>query len=126
MFTLKVDAAKLINRTVRMGNEMTTAGEALVKEVALAGLKASVQASPVDTGTLARSWQLTPIRKSGEGISGGYSSNIHYLYAVNYGYRAYGSGRWVAGKFMIEKGETAMEQRAKSSLKKILGRVLKF
>lgn len=126
MFTLRVDAQALINKTVKMGQNMTTAGEALVKEVALAGLKESVKTSPVDTGTLARSWQLTPVKKTGSGIQGGYSSNVHYLYAVNYGYKAYGTRKWIEGKFMIEKGEQAMIKQSKSSLKKILGRVLKF
>lgn len=126
MFEIRVDTASLMAKTVKMGTQMTSQGEKMVKEVSLAGLRESVKATPVDTGALARSWQLSPISKSGNGIKGGYSSNSEYVNAVNYGWKAYGKGSWKEGHHMIEKGEKAMEKATKRIIKKFMGQVLKF
>ncbi|HDR7275045.1 TPA: HK97 gp10 family phage protein [Bacillus paranthracis] len=124
MFTISTNARQIEQLFRRIGSDMENKGKELIQDVAKEGLRSAVKATPKDTGTLQRGWQLKPLRKANGEIIGGYGNNVEYMMAVNYGWLAYGKGAFHTGYYMIEKSDAAMRVYSQKRMKKLIKEVI--
>jgi len=101
-----------------------TEGETAVKNASTAGQREAIKGAPRETGNLKRSIQLKPIQKTSTGIIGGFDASVKYASPQNYGFVHNRSGRFIEGKFFMEKGYQAslvrLEKEVQKAIKKFI------
>lgn len=102
--------------------------EWLVNTLLARHLARTVKGTPVITGTLRRSWQVTPARFQGSTCVGHLYNSMEYSVYVENGHRTRGGKGWVKGRFMLAKslgqvkkdlvriGKPALEELLKEAL----------
>lgn len=94
--------------------------EKQLKRVAT-GLVADIQLNtPVDTGTLKRSWKVGKVKNGTVEVG----TNVEYAPMVEYGYE-HESGGFVPGQHMVEKSVKQLEDRLPKELEQWLQQLLK-
>lgn len=126
MFRVTVQDRLLRAKLQRMYMGIGEDGETAVKNASTAGMREAVQKAPRDTGALKRSIQLKPIEKTSTGIIGGFDANIKYAAPQNYGFVHNRSGKFIEGKFFMEKGYQVsldrLDKEVAKAIKKFLQR----
>ncbi|MDA1658821.1 hypothetical protein PDK35_02375 [Bacillus cereus group sp. TH153LC] len=119
-FRIDDQALKAKLRRFSQGFANSSEGEAVIRKSTLAGMKVAILEAPEKYGDLKRSIQLKPIEKSGSGVEGGFDVNIKYAAPQNYGWKDKRTGNWHPGKFFMEKGYEATEEKAEKEMKKAI------
>lgn len=95
------------------------------KELAARLLRMVKQKTPVDTGTLRRSWTIGEIHKNGNDYVVDVKNPKEYATYVEYGHRTAGHTGWVSGRFMLTISEQELERIApqvlENKIRKFLG-----
>ncbi|ASS76819.1 hypothetical protein CIG75_18980 [Tumebacillus algifaecis] len=94
----------------RMQQDYPAFVEECIREIALRLLAKTVARTPVDTGLLRRSWQITAVRR----VPGGYQVDVfnpvEYAKFVEFGHRTASGTGWVEGRFMLTISERELQR----------------
>ncbi|PFQ13520.1 HK97 gp10 family phage protein [Bacillus cereus] len=100
-------------------------GEDIVKKSSVSGMRKAIQSAPHDEGNLKRSIQLTPLKRTSQGIEGGFTVNIKYGAPQNFGWVDKRTGKFHPGKHFMEVGYLYTEEMAKKQVKKAIQKFLR-
>lgn len=119
--------AQLMRRLqeLQRGLAHSTEGEEIVKKSSVSGMRKAIQSAPHDEGNLKRSIQLTPLKRTSQGIEGGFTVNIKYGAPQNFGWVDKRTGKFHPGKHFMEVGYLYTEEMAKKQVKKAIQKFLR-
>ncbi|MGE0981467.1 HK97 gp10 family phage protein [Bacillus cereus] len=119
--------AQLMRRLqeLQRGLAHSAEGEDIVKKSSVSGMRKAIQSAPHDEGNLKRSIQLTPLKRTSQGIEGGFTVNIKYGAPQNFGWVDKRTGEFHPGKHFMEIGYLYTEEMAKKQMKKAIQKFLR-
>lgn len=119
--------AQLMRRLqeLQRGLAHSSEGEEIVKKSSVSGMRKAIQSSPHDEGNLKRSIQLTPLKRTSQGIEGGFTVNIKHGAPQNFGWVDKRTGKFHPGKHFMEIGYLYTEEMVKKQVKKAIQKFLR-
>jgi hypothetical protein len=93
------------------GEAVARAIETALSTTGKAGISKVKRLTPVDTGNLRRTWQVSNIKRNGKSFTIEFSNNTEYAPYIEYGHRVVIHGKTVGfrpGKFMLRKTVDAL------------------
>lgn len=80
--------------------------------------------TPLDTGTLRRSWKVSKVKRKGKQLFIEVYNNVEYAPSIEYGHMTRNNSKFIPGRKMLTLSVKAVEKEMPKHLKKMLNTII--
>nr|DAH26040.1 MAG TPA: putative tail component [Bacteriophage sp.] len=121
---MSVNVSQLVRLSDKLADvkaEMNELSNSIVKKLGADTLSLTISATPVDTGTLRKGWDASPVNDIDDSTKQVVISNqVPYAEYVEYGHRTANHKKWVEGQFMATRSAQIVQAHAEQTAKEVV------